>query len=190
MRHRSDSWPFCEFFGSGFDPRSWAFGFSGCGPSARPGDLGDIRYAILRLLKEKPRQGYEIIHDLEEKLAGWCAASPSTVYPTLQLLEDEGYVRVVDSGGKRAYHITAEGERFLNEHKNSMADMIDRLAEALRVFAEGPFSEFNVSLTHLAKVAWAESMRAGTHSEGARRIIEILRRAADEIENLSGKRAS
>ena len=51
-------------------------------------ESGEMKFVILRLLKEKPRYGYEVIKALEEKLAGYYTPSAGTVYPTLQLLED------------------------------------------------------------------------------------------------------
>jgi DNA-binding PadR family transcriptional regulator len=54
-------------------------------------EQGDLKYVILRLLAEKPRHGYEIIKELEDRFSGAYAPSAGTVYPTLTLLEDLGY---------------------------------------------------------------------------------------------------
>src|SRR5689334_21771290 len=51
---------------------------------------GDIKFILLELIKEQPRHGYELIKVLEERYGGFYRPSPGTVYPTLQLLEDEG----------------------------------------------------------------------------------------------------
>ena len=58
-------------------------------------EQGDLRFVILSLLEEKPRHGYEIIKALEERFGGTYAPSPGVVYPTLQLLEDQGFARIV-----------------------------------------------------------------------------------------------
>ena len=188
MTHRDDSWPFGEFFSSGFGPRVFAMG---CGPRGAWGrrgrrqmfESGEMKYVILRLLKDKPMHGYEVIRALEEKLGGWYTPSAGTVYPTLQLLEDEGYVRIVETEGKKVYHITPEGEQFLVEHKSTLEDIMERVGDALRGLAEGPVGDLNASLGRMAKVAWRESFRGG--SERAKKIADILRRAADEIEALA-----
>jgi len=72
MTHRDDSWPFGEFFTAGFGPRAWSFDFGGCGPQGRRRgrrqmfEAGEMKYVILRLLREKPRHGYEVIRALEK----------------------------------------------------------------------------------------------------------------------------
>src|SRR3954470_19221159 len=70
---------------------------------------GDIRTALLAVLAEEPGHGYDVIQRLEEKTEGAWRPSPGSVYPTLQLLEDEGLTRSVDRDGKRVYEITALG---------------------------------------------------------------------------------
>ena len=54
-----------------------------------------------------------------------------TVYPTLQLLEDQGYVRAVDADGKKVYHITDEGIAFLEEHKDLVTEILHTLGRLL-----------------------------------------------------------
>src|SRR5215475_1935090 len=112
MRGRRDDWDFGDFFGN-FGPRVWA-GAWGRGPRRRNQmfESGEVKYVILRLLKEKPRHGYEIIRALEEKMGGCYTPSAGTVYPTLQLLEDQGYIRAVETEGKKVYHVTPAGESF------------------------------------------------------------------------------
>src|SRR5262245_30609172 len=95
-------------FGAGFP--FWGRGWGDWGPRRGRGrrqmfEAGEIKFVILRLLKEKPRHGYEIIKALEERMAGCYTPSPGTVYPTLQMLEDQGYVRAAESGGKKVYEI-------------------------------------------------------------------------------------
>src|ERR1700749_714038 len=73
-------------------------------------EQGDLKYVTLRLLEDKPRHGYDIIKELEGRFGGSYAPSPGTVYPTLTMLEDLGYARVVpEEGGKKIYEITDEG---------------------------------------------------------------------------------
>jgi DNA-binding PadR family transcriptional regulator len=70
---------------------------------------GDIRTALLAVLAEDPGHGYELIQRVEDKSGGAWRPSPGSVYPTLQLLEDEGLVRATDREGKRVYEITDDG---------------------------------------------------------------------------------
>ncbi len=70
---------------------------------------GDVRAAILALLSERPMHGYEIIQELVERTGGVWRPSPGSVYPTLQLLEDEGMVTHEEDRGKRSFSLTDEG---------------------------------------------------------------------------------
>lgn len=186
-----DSWDFGDVFTAGFGPRFWAF----CYPGGRHGpgrarrrqqmfESGEVKYVILRLLKEKPRHGYEIIKALEEKMGGWYSPSPGTVYPTLQLLEDQGYVRVAEQEGKKVYHITPEGEQFLEEHRDVIDDIFDRVRDAVRGFAGGSMGDLNQVFARVAGLAYRLAWRYGPEDERVKKIVEILRRAADEIEQL------
>src|SRR6478609_2638378 len=91
------------------------------GKAARFFEQGDLKYVILRLLDEKPRHGYDIIKELETRFGGSYAPSPGTVYPTLTMLEDMGYARVIpEEGGKKIYEITEEGRKYLAEHSTTV----------------------------------------------------------------------
>ncbi|MGB5952424.1 MAG: PadR family transcriptional regulator [Ornithinimicrobium sp.] len=70
---------------------------------------GDIRMGILRLLSEEPMHGYQIINELAERSAGTWSPSAGSVYPTLQLLADEGLVTAEPAGGKKVYELTEAG---------------------------------------------------------------------------------
>lgn len=70
---------------------------------------GDVRAAVLFLLAEKPRHGYEIIHEIEQRSGGAWKPSPGSVYPTLQLLADEGLIRAEAESGRKTYSLTDEG---------------------------------------------------------------------------------
>lgn len=92
----------------------------GMGPERLFG-RGDIKFLLLELLMERPKHGYEMIKELEGRFAGFYAPSPGSVYPTLQMLEDRGYVRSTTENGKRTYAITDEGRAYLHEHGASGA---------------------------------------------------------------------
>jgi DNA-binding PadR family transcriptional regulator len=187
---QSDDWPFRQFFAAGFGPRFWSFWGPG-GPRSERGprrrrrqifESGEVKYVILRLLREKPRHGYEIMKALEEKMGGWYTPSAGTIYPTLQLLEDQGHVRVVETEGKKVYHITPEGEAFLDEHHDVIEEIMQRVRDAVRGFAGGARGELHEAFLRLARLAYTEAWRAGPDDPRARAVVEILRQAAREIE--------
>ena len=70
---------------------------------------GDVRSAVLRLLGESPMHGYQIIHEIEERSGGAWKPSPGSVYPTLQMLVDEGLLESKETKGRRTYSLTATG---------------------------------------------------------------------------------
>lgn len=70
---------------------------------------GDVRSAVLRLLNESPMHGYQIMNEIETRSGGAWKPSPGSVYPTLQLLVDEGLLEVKETKGRRTYSLTKEG---------------------------------------------------------------------------------
>ncbi|MBD2103394.1 PadR family transcriptional regulator [Leptolyngbya sp. FACHB-261] len=88
------------------------FGGWGEEPRAR---RGDIKFSLLDLLIEQPRHGYELIKALETQHGGFYKPSPGSVYPTLQMLEEGGYLTSEQVGGKRVYTVTESGRQLLAE---------------------------------------------------------------------------
>jgi DNA-binding PadR family transcriptional regulator len=77
---------------------------------------GDVRAAILALLQEGPRNGYQIMSEIEERSGGAWRPSPGAVYPALQQLADEGLIEAEESAGRRAFSLTDEGRRYVEEN--------------------------------------------------------------------------
>ena len=128
---------------------------AGMAARARFFEQGDLKYVILRLLEEKPRHGYEIIKDLEGRFGGSYAPSPGTVYPTLTMLEDLGYAKVVpEEGGKKIYEITDEGRRYLQENSSTVDDIFSRIAEFVEGFTDTPMRDLNQAFQRLARATY------------------------------------
>lgn len=72
---------------------------------------GDVRTAVLSLLAERPMHGYQIIREIEDRSGGSWKPSPGSVYPTLQLLTDEGLITAEESNGRKTYSLTEEGRQ-------------------------------------------------------------------------------
>ena len=70
---------------------------------------GDIKFILLELLSERPQHGYELIKELEARRGGFRRLIPGSVYQTLQMLEEGGYVTSEEVDGKRVYTITESG---------------------------------------------------------------------------------
>ena len=97
----------------GFGPMPFGPGGFGTGPfGGRRGGRarrGDVRNAALLLIAEQPRNGYQIIQELENRSGGRWKPSPGAIYPALSQLEDEGLIRLVASEAGKAYEITDAG---------------------------------------------------------------------------------
>jgi len=143
---------------------------------------------ILRLLEEKPRHGYEIIKDLEGRFGGSYAPSPGTVYPTLTMLEDLGYAKVVpEEGGKKIYEITDEGRRYLQENSSTVDDIFGRIAEFVEGFTDAPMRELNQAFQRLARATYKTATGHIKDKETIEKIRDVIRRAAEEIEAIAAK---
>jgi len=79
------------------------------GPGGGRARRGDIRTAVLRLLAEQPMHGYQIIQELSTRSGGAWSPSAGSVYPTLQLLADEGLIVAEETGGKKVFSLTEAG---------------------------------------------------------------------------------
>jgi DNA-binding PadR family transcriptional regulator len=146
-----------------------------------------MKYVILKLLNEKPMHGYEVMKALEDRLRGCYSPSPGTVYPTLQWLEDESLVKSRDVEGKKVYEITDAGRKFLREHRDIIEEIFDRVKEALDETLGGGMDEVNRSVGRLVKEVYRRAWRAEDQAE-RKRILDVLKRATQELENLSSAR--
>ena len=111
-------------FGRHFDPRevfgTRGFGFGPPGRGPRRARRGDVRAASLLLLEEEPRNGYQLMQEIEERSGGVWRPSPGSIYPALAQLEDEGLVRSHEGAGRRAFELTDEGRKYVEEHRDAL----------------------------------------------------------------------
>ncbi len=170
-----------SFFGA------WAdlFGSNGLNFGAgrfRVFDRGDLKYVILELLSRKPMHGYEVMRALEEESCGCYSASPGSVYPTLQMLEDQGYVVCEEEEGKKIYTITEEGREFLKRNGDVVDDIFDRVNSFTDRFFGSEMRDVTRSFKTLARVTFERAIRWADSPEMLAEIQEILDRAARDVE--------
>ena len=169
-------------FGEGF-PFGRAFGFGGAWnfggdePRAR---RGDIKYLLLELLAEQPRHGYELIKELENRNGGFYRPSPGSVYPTLQLLEEGGYLTSETIEGKRVYTITDSGRQLLSERRSTTGQSRSTPGEGF-----SSLHELKEAMLGLA-TAVLESTRPGNRERTAK-VREVLERAKRDIYAILGE---
>ncbi|AFY31549.1 PadR family transcriptional regulator [Calothrix sp. PCC 7507] len=141
---------------------------------------GDIKFILLELLSEHPSHGYDLIKEMENRYGGFRRLSPGSVYPTLQMLEEGGYLKSSQEGGKRVYTITDEGRELLaerNQQENS-----DSPWDAFKSFMTGKpqeFIELRKVATELAGVI-VQVARSGNVAR-MNRVRELLEQVKQEI---------
>ncbi len=145
-------------------------------------EKGDLKYVILDLLKDKPSHGYEIIKALGDSFHGFYTPSAGSVYPTLQLLEDMGYVSGAEQDGKKVYTVTEEGKKFLKERE----DTVHKIKAHVRGFY-GPnmHKEFRETMREMKNLG--DVIRPQFHKippEKWNRIREIIAGACSEVEKI------
>jgi DNA-binding PadR family transcriptional regulator len=112
-------------FGFGFGPGPFG-GPRGRGRGRGRAGRGDVRAAIISLLSEQPRNGYQIIQEINERTGGLWRVSSGSVYPAISQLEDEGLIEPTDGDGRKLFALTEAGRA----HAEENADQLARLWEA------------------------------------------------------------
>lgn len=154
------------------DSRTW-LGQFWRGPKVR---RGGVRAAVLVLLTEGPRNGYQIIHKITERSGGIWRPSSGSVYPALQQLEDEGLIRISKSGTRRLFELSGKGRTYVETH----ADELDGLWEAVSGTVGEQAMEMRELLGHVAMAAF-QVLQAGSDSDKVRRVLVDTRRSLYRI---------
>ena len=147
-----------------------------------PFQKGDLKYVILDLIKDKPCHGYEIIRILEERSHGFYTPSPGAVYPTLQLLEELGYIEATEQDGKKVYTITDEGKQFLSDREHFAEDIKKHMREH---WSPKNTTEMRETMAEIGRIGRliGRSFR-NIDAEKIRRIREVISRAYNDIETI------
>jgi DNA-binding PadR family transcriptional regulator len=152
-------------------------GHRGGGPRAR---RGDIRAAVLALLLERPMHGYEMIQELQARSGGVWRPSAGSIYPMLQLLEDEGLVAAEEIDGKRRFTLTAEGIAEA-ERRGTQRPPWEQVGDA----ANAPAGRLRDAVFQLG-AAVMQVVQTGSEDQVAR-TLDILNDARRKIYTLLGE---
>ncbi|HZU60202.1 MAG TPA: PadR family transcriptional regulator [Solirubrobacteraceae bacterium] len=161
--------------------RMWKGGPFGGGPGWGPhrrgrgrARRGDVRLALLRLLAEEPRNGYQLMQAIEERSEGLWRPSPGSVYPTLAQLEDEGLIRSAEVEGGRRFEITDAGR----EHLEGRTDEPAPWESPTQGGAENPLAELAPLVIQIGKATFqVASVGDPAQREQAREVLAETRRA-------------
>ncbi len=170
--------PWSSMFGPG------ASGFGTPNFRWRIFDRGDLKYMILELLRDRPMHGYEVMRALEETSHGAYKASPGSVYPTLQSLEDDGYVASEEKDGRKVYTITDGGLEFLDSNRDRVEQILHRIGDFAKHFSGAPMTDVTKSFMRLAQASFEQTVRRVGDENSLDLVRQILERAAREIESV------
>jgi DNA-binding PadR family transcriptional regulator len=167
MRHHGGFGPFGHGLPPFPPPGPWGFAGRGRGRGRR--GRGNVRAAILALLAERPMHGYEMIQELEARTGGVWRPSPGSVYPTLQLLEDENLIAGEEVEGRKRFALTDAGRAEAERHAQRAP-----WEEATEGIAPAAFGLRN-AIGQVAEAAWTVGS-AGTEAQQTR-ALEVLTEA-------------
>jgi DNA-binding PadR family transcriptional regulator len=194
---RRQSAPWDRMHGGRKGPGPWGgSGFGGpwgawlAGPPGPPGPprgqkagRGDVRAAILALVREGPLNGYQIMSEIEERSKGAWRPSPGAVYPALSQLADEGLIEAAESAGRRTFSLTAAGREYVEQNPDMARGAWESAAQQEAWELPGLFAEaarLGGGIVQIAHNGTPEQVRA------AERVLQRARRdlykilAADE----------
>ncbi|MEN6541636.1 PadR family transcriptional regulator [Parvibaculum sp.] len=153
------------------------------GRRVRAFEQGDLRFVILKLIADEPRHGYDIIKAIEDTFGGNYSPSPGVVYPTLTMLEDQGFATVTPGeGSKKLYTLTAEGRAFLDDNKATVDAIFKRMDEVSRRFRGGPAPEIIRAVENFHTALRLRLDRGTLAQDEIAAIAEVIDVAAAKIE--------
>ncbi|MEL7446285.1 MAG: PadR family transcriptional regulator [Pseudomonadota bacterium] len=177
--------------------RSWQDGPKRRNRRGRMFGQGELRLALLALINEEPRHGYELIKAIEEMTGGGYAPSPGAVYPTLQMLEEEGQIKPAkakskskdddgETGGKKPFKATKAGIAELEERADEVDQLMGRINEhgdrAERVKEKSP--DLFRAMGNLANVLKNRARSGKLDKAAIDEIVDIIDEVAKRIERM------
>lgn len=175
-------------FGPGFSP-DFGFGPTGGARGRRRGRAGrgDVRAAIISLLSEEPRNGYQIIQEINERTGGLWRVSSGSVYPAISQLEDEGLIEPTDGNGRKLFALTQAGREYSEQNAEQLARLWEVGVDDARL---DDFLQYRELISQLA-AATRQVNDVGTQAqrEEAKQVLTRARRslykllAADAVED-------
>ncbi|MGB3165867.1 MAG: helix-turn-helix transcriptional regulator [Alteraurantiacibacter sp.] len=147
---------------------------------------GELRLVMLAMFAEEPRHGYEFIKAMEEMTDGAYSPSPGVVYPTIQMLSDEGLIEAEDSeDSRKLYRATAAGLDELEERADELEELFTRLGrKAEKARSHGGSPEVLRALGNLAAVVSNKAKSGGFNKVDGDMIVDLIDQLARKIERL------
>src|SRR5258708_28675306 len=148
---------------------------------------GEVRLAILSLLAEGLKHGYQLMKELKERSGGMYRASAGTVYPTLQMLEDEGLIQLEQQEGRRAYRITVAGTAELNRDPETVRKIWERAGhwEDWSQYAGPEIFAFASPMASLLTSMMRSAKWDSGNEERDAKVRELIRKLTAHLDELS-----
>jgi DNA-binding PadR family transcriptional regulator len=158
-------------------PPPWVAGLFGLaqqgspqrGPRVR---RGDVRTAILDVLRNEPMNGYQIITQIAERTGGAWKPSPGSVYPTISQLEDEGLIEGSEEGGRRTLRLTDEGRAYVEQNADDVAGVWEPFEAPAAEEGRADFTNLKPEIGQVMNAVW-QIITTGTDQQ-KREAIEVL----------------
>ena len=146
---------------------------------------GEMRLVILLLLSENHAHGYELIKEIAERLSGAYTPSPGLIYPTLNLLEELGYIasEAVDDA-KRAYAITDLGREFLKLNQHKIDHIVERMAHVAAHQRRANSPELSEAMDKLKAALQKKTGEKDFSKQKASALASVITQAANAIAQL------
>lgn len=161
-------------------------GFHHRGHGRGGGRKGALKFLVLDLVREQPRHGYDIIKAMEEQSRGLYSPSPGSIYPVLQMLEDQGFVRGREDDGRRVYEITDEGLEHLKENKEKVRGHWHHMPGRSWPKASREGMEMLDDLRRLFGGIASSVWRSADDPAKIRSIREVLQEAGRRVDEIAG----
>jgi DNA-binding PadR family transcriptional regulator len=146
-----------------------------------------MRYVLMDALRSGPKHGYEIVKVIEERSGGQYIPSPGTVYPTMQSLQEEGFVSAEQDGDRRVFSLTEAGKAELEAHATELEGFWARFeAQSVAQASRHEVVFLEEELESLRRTIWgglSEAINRGDQ-ETIRRVREALVRCRDDVRGI------
>jgi DNA-binding PadR family transcriptional regulator len=146
---------------------------------------GDVRAAIISLLSDGPRNGYQIIQEINDRTGGLWRVSSGSVYPTISQLEDEGLIEPTDGNGRKLFALTQAGREHAERNAAQLAQLWEIGAEDARL---GEFRQYRELIGQLA-AATRQVYDVGTQAQ-REEAKHVLTRARQSLYKLLAEDAA
>jgi DNA-binding PadR family transcriptional regulator len=147
-------------------------------------DHGDLRFILLSMIAAKPAHGYDLIKALEDRMGGGYSPSPGVIYPTLTMLEEQGYATLTVENGKKLYQATPIGKAFLETNRATVEAIQARINGIARERSVAPDPRIIRAVENLKTALRLRLAGGPIPDEQVRTIAAAIDAAASEAERL------